>query len=73
MVAAACKPDAPADLSEMLFALTRQMSGDPNAPEGVRALGRVLNAILTGDRAPDLAGLPPELADAVRQVLAALS
>ncbi len=34
--------------------------------------GRVLSAILSGDRAPDLAGLPDDLAAKVRQLLQAL-
>ena len=39
---------------------------------GMRKLGRVLNAILSGERNPDLADLPPDLADKVRGVLAQL-
>jgi hypothetical protein len=69
MVAQACHPDAPPGLAEQLHALTRQMSGDPNAPAEIQALGRVLNRVLSGDRDPDLSALPPELAEAVRKLL----
>jgi tetratricopeptide (TPR) repeat protein len=69
LVAQAGRPDAPPGLAEQLFGLTRAMSSAPEAPPEVRALGRVLNRVLSGDRAPDLSGLPPELADAVRAIL----
>jgi hypothetical protein len=69
MVAQACHPDAPPGLAEQLHGLTRQMSGDPNAPAEVQALGRTLNRVLSGDPDPDLSALPPELAEAVRKLL----
>lgn len=72
MVIAACRPDAPAGLFEQLYDATRGMATQPDAPSGIRELGRVLNAILVGERAPDLFALPPELADKVRGVLQAL-
>jgi hypothetical protein len=48
------------------------MATQLNAPSGIRELGRVLNAILAGEREFDLSALPPQLADKVRDVLAAL-
>lgn len=48
------------------------MAGDPNAPPEVRALGRALTLILVGETNPSLDGLPPELASAVRGLLARL-
>ncbi len=72
MVIAACHPDAPAGLFEQLYDATRGMATQPDAPSGIRELGRVLNAILSGERAPDLFALPPELAGKVRGVLQAL-
>jgi len=41
-------------------------------PPEIRALGHALNQILSGERAPDVSALPPQLADAVRGVLAEL-
>jgi hypothetical protein len=52
--------------------LTQQLASNPQSPEPVRALGRVLNAILSGDRDPDLSALPEELAARVRTLLASL-
>ena len=72
MVALACTPDAPPGLAEQLHGLTHTIATDPNAPPEFRALGRVLNAVLSGERAPDTSALPPELADKVREMLAAL-
>jgi len=45
----------------------------PQAPPEMRALGRVLAAILSGERNPDLSALPPELASKIRENMAALS
>jgi len=72
VVALACTPDAPPGLAEQLHAATRTLAADPNAPAEIRALGRALNAVLSGDRAPDLSALPPELADKVWGMLGAL-
>jgi tetratricopeptide (TPR) repeat protein len=71
-VVAACKPNAPAGLAEQLHALTHQLAGDANAPAEIRALGTTLNAILSGERNPDLTNLSPQLADAVRGMLTKL-
>ncbi|MBI5650347.1 MAG: hypothetical protein HZC40_07875 [Chloroflexi bacterium] len=68
-VVVACKPGAPAGLAEQLHALTHQLAADANAPAEIRALGSALNHILSGERAPDVSALPPQLADAVRGVV----
>ena len=73
MVVQACRPGAPPGLGERLYGATRGMATQPNAPAGIRELGRALNTILSGERDPDLAALPPELADKVRSVLQAIS
>jgi tetratricopeptide (TPR) repeat protein len=72
MVAQACRPDAPPQLGEQLYALTQQLARDPRLPAEIQALGRILNRILCGEREPDLSALPPELAQAVEQLLAAI-
>ena len=54
---------------EQLFGLTGQLARDARVPPELRALGRVLNGILAGERAPDLSALPPELAQAAAQLL----
>jgi hypothetical protein len=72
MVIQACRPNAPPGLAEQLDHATRGMATQPNAPSGIRELGRMLNAILAGERDFDLSALPPELADKVHGVLAAL-
>ena len=69
MIVAACQPDAPEGLTEQFLGATRGMAAQPTAPAGMRELGRVLNAILSGERNPDLADLPPDLADKVRKLL----
>jgi len=73
LVALACTPSAPPGLAAQLHAATRDMAAAPDAPAEVRALGRALNAVLSGDRNPDLSALPPELAEAVRAMLAQIS
>ncbi len=72
MIVAACQPDAPDGLAEQLLGATRGMAAQLTAPAGMRELGRALNAILSGERNPDLADLPPDLADKVQDVLAQL-
>lgn len=69
LVATAIGPDAPAGLGQQLFAATQAMAREANAPAEVRALGRALNHILSGDREPDLSALPPEVAAKVRGIL----
>jgi hypothetical protein len=73
LIAQACSPDAPAGLHEQLYNATRGMATQLNAPSGIRELGRVLNAILAGEREFDLSALPPQLADKVRDVLARIA
>ena len=73
MVIQACRPDAPPGLAEQLYSATRGMATLLNAPSGIRELGRVLNAILAGEREFDLSALPPQLADKVRDVLARIA
>ena len=58
------------DLGAQLFPLAQQMARDPSLPPELRALGGVLVRLLAGERDPDLSALPPELAAAVRQMLA---
>ncbi|MFL5804791.1 MAG: AAA family ATPase [Roseiflexaceae bacterium] len=58
--------------AEQLHALTRAISTDANMPDEIRALGRALNAVLAGERAPNLAALPAELAERVRAVIAGI-
>jgi len=72
MVALACTPDAPPGLAEQLHGLTHTIATDSNAPPEFRTLCRVLNAVLSGEHAPDTSALPPEWADKVREMLAAL-
>jgi hypothetical protein len=72
LVGAACAPGAPAGLAEQVHAMTQTLATDGRVPDALRAFGRALNAILSGDRNPDLALLPPELAEPVRGLLAAL-
>ena len=69
MIVAACQPDAPDGLAEQLLGATHGMAAQPTAPAGMRELGRVLNAILSGERNPDLADLPLDLADKVHKLL----
>lgn len=72
MIVQACRSDAPPELGEQLENATRGMAAQANAPSGIRELGRVLNAILAGEREFDLSALPPQLADKVRGVLDAI-
>ena len=73
MIVVACQPGAPREMHEQLFDATRGMATQPNAPAGLRELGRVLNAILNGEREMDLSALPLELAEKARGVLEELS
>jgi hypothetical protein len=69
LVAQACRPDVPASLAEHLHGFTRNLSMDADQPAEIQALGRILNAILSGERAPDLSALPAGLAGAVRRMI----
>ena len=68
-VTRACKPDAPAGLAEQMYVATRGMATQPNAHPVVRELGRILNAILSGDTSPDLSQLPENVAARINEVL----
>ncbi len=72
MVAQACRLDAPPDFVEQVRTVTRGMATQPNALPEVREFGQVLNAILAGERNPDLASLPPQFAEAIKRLLADL-
>jgi len=52
-----------------LFEAAGKLAGDSNAPPEYQALGKVLQKIMLGDKAPDLSGLPEELAEALRKAL----
>lgn len=73
LVGAACQPGAPAGLAEQMHALTRQLATNGQMPPEAQALGRILNAILSGERNPDLSALPEQLAQPVQALLAALA
>jgi hypothetical protein len=47
-------------------------AAQPCLPDELHALGRVLDRVLSAEHDPDLSGLPPQLADAVRGMLAGL-
>ncbi len=72
MVAQASRPDAPPEMGEQLHAITDRVARDPEAPDELRALCRVLNRVLAGDRDPDLSDLPPGLAQRARRMLASI-
>lgn len=67
-VALACQPNAPPQLVEQMHGLAQSLQS-PEAPPEMRALGRVLAALLSGERHPDLSALPPELASKIREHL----
>ncbi len=69
MVARACRPDAPEGLKERMLAATRGMATQPGASQEIRELGRALNAVLSGEKDPDLSALPPAWAERVREML----
>ncbi len=70
-VALACQPDAPPQFVEQIHEIAQSLQS-PEAPPEMHAFGRVLAAILSGERHPDLSALPPELARKIREHLAAL-
>lgn len=69
VVADACKPAAPAEMREQLLGATRGMVMQVNNPPELRELGRVLTAILLGERNPNLLALDPQLIGLVREML----
>ena len=46
-----------------------KMAVDSEAPPPLQALAGVMRRVLTGNFDPDLSGLPPELAEVVKQAL----
>ncbi|NUM64821.1 hypothetical protein HUU39_06045, partial [candidate division KSB1 bacterium] len=68
-VALACQPNAPPQLVEQMRDLAQSLQS-PKAPPEMHALGRVLAALLSGERNPELSALPPELASKIREHLA---
>jgi hypothetical protein len=71
-VGQACRAGAPAGLGEQLYTATLGMAQQTGAAPEINALGRILNAILCGERQPDLAALPAPLAAKVQGLLASL-
>ncbi len=72
LVGQAAQPGAPSELRASLKQVAGQMANDQSIPPEVRKFGAVLLAIMNGDRQPDLAGLPDEIAAKIRQMLASL-
>lgn len=68
----ACSPEAPPGLVEQMHTMTLSLANDGGVPVVLREYGRILNNILSGERHPDLSGLPAELADPLRELLASL-
>jgi tetratricopeptide (TPR) repeat protein len=68
LIIQARSPNAPAGLRDQLQGLTQQLANDANAPAEIRALGQALSALLSG-AAPDLTGLPPQLADMLGNIM----
>ncbi len=69
-VAQACRGNA--ELGEQLWPLVQTLAADEDQPPETRALGQVLRLILAGERQPDLSALPPELAQAIQEMLDSL-
>ncbi|MCG3155988.1 MAG: Photosystem I assembly protein Ycf3 [bacterium] len=67
-VALACQPNVPPQLIEQMHGLAQSLQS-PEAPPEMHAFGRVLTALLSGERHPDLSALPPELASKIREYL----
>ncbi|MBA3530818.1 MAG: tetratricopeptide repeat protein [Ardenticatenales bacterium] len=72
MVGAACRADAPPQMASQLHSATQAIAQDGTIPAEFRALGRALNAVLSGERAPDLSALDPAHAARVHAMVAAL-
>ncbi len=64
--------DAMPGMSAIVHTVTGQMAGDASLPAEFRTMGRILQQIVSGERQPDLTGLPPELSEKVRALLGAL-
>lgn len=72
LVAQVARQDAPPGLREELYVILHRLARDPQAPEDLRALCRVLDRVLAGERDPDLSDLPPDLAERARRMLASI-
>ena len=68
----ACQPNTPLVYSERMYNATLKMSEHPKLEPGLRALGRVLNQILAGERKLELSGLSPHWTMRVRELLSML-
>ena len=68
-VTRACKPDAPTGLMEQMRTVTRGMSTQANSHPALQELGRILTAILAGERNPDLSELPNNVAERIKEML----
>ena len=62
------RENAPPQLVEQMHGLAQSLQS-PQAPPEMHALGRVLAALLYGERHPYLSALPPELAIKIREHL----
>ena len=60
-------------LGEQLYNGMQQLAADPNQPDGLRTLIRVLTRILIGERNPDLSQLSDEFRQAVEALLRRLA
>lgn len=67
-VALARQPNAPPQFAAQIRDIAQTLQS-PEAPPEMHALGRVLAALLSGERNPDLSALPPELASKIREYL----
>ena len=68
-VTRACQPDAPAGLAEQMRTATRGMASQANLHPALQELGRILTAILAGERNPDLSELPNNVAARIKEML----
>ncbi len=55
--------------AEQFFELFSQMAVDPDTPDELKALGRVMKSVMTGEFDPALSALSDELAGQVREAL----
>jgi hypothetical protein len=60
--------DGDPKLHRQLSPFLEQLATEQDAPPEYQALARVLLRLLAGETSPDVSGLPPELAGAVRRV-----
>jgi len=56
--------------AEEYFKSAQKMAADSSVPAEMRALGRVLQRIMIGDKNVDLSSLPREWAEAVERAMA---